>query len=99
MTQDELEKHRRGWITAEGMFFPCKFHQHNETAKRIIGEGLTKSHFVTLIRLHPDTLYGMLATTEGDVVTKKQRETLFDLCTKNGYVFEDVAILIDDIFE
>ena len=89
----------RGWITAEGEFFPCKFHEHNATAKRIIDEGLTKSHFVTMVRLHPDATYGMLATTEGDMTTRKQRETLFDLCTENGYIFDEVVCLIEDLFE
>ena len=89
----------RGWITSEGEFFPCAFHKHNETAKYIMENGLTKGHVITMICLIPDTLYGMLAVTDGDKATRRQRETLFDLCTENGYIFDEVVCLIEDLFE
>ena len=40
-----------------------------------------------------------IAFFEGDKVTRKQKETLFDLCTEYGLLFEDVAIFLEGRFE
>ncbi len=84
-----------GWVTAEGKFYPCGVSFHTEALKDIPEEEYLGKPMVKISRSCGD----YLTFFEGHMVTRKQRETLFDLCAEEGLIFEEFTILLKGRFE
>ena len=83
-----------GWITGDGTFYECGFHEHIETAHTIPQE---KKRQQAMLKLHDssDPVVFYEQDCRLNKITKHQRETLFDLCAENGYNFDEVTWAID----
>lgn len=82
-----------GWIAEDGTFYPCPYGDHNlilwKIPDGINEDGDKNKELVKTIEWmgRPGI---MLAIFDGkDKITRAQRETLFDLCTKYEQVFEE----------
>lgn len=79
-----------GWITADGTFFPCCYGGHIDILDTIPEEKRFAGIMVKMSYVDDN-----IAFFEGDKMTRKQRETIFDLCTKYGHNFDKVTELLE----